>query len=168
MAPLKRNKKDATSLLWSLGPAEQHGKAFLASLGAHDITAARALSAEQIQNASTILAFTPVADGQTIVGDPHALFEAGKFNDTPILLGTNSNDGGMFASSTSTPANFEKQVREDCGSAADSILSVYPHATTQEASIAGKDVVRDAIFAWPTWAWGNATIAARQEQSVRL
>ena len=155
MAAPKRDKRDVTSLVWALGPAQQRGTKFLASLGATDLKSARALTAEQIQDATSVLDFTPVADGQTIVGDPYTRFAAGQFNDTPILVGTNSDDGGMFAPSTSTPAEFEQEIRSHFGPAADQILNAYPHATTDEASAASRHAVRDAIFAWPTWAWAS-------------
>jgi uncharacterized protein (TIGR02118 family) len=40
--------------------------------------------------------FKPVPDGETVVDDPYLLFETRKFNDTLILVGTNSDEGGLF------------------------------------------------------------------------
>jgi hypothetical protein len=96
-----------------------------------------------------------VADGATILADnPLDLFEGGQFNDTPILVGTNSNDS-LFDLSTKTPAAFEKVVREGYSLAADDILAAYPHATKKEAARAGRDLARELLFAWPTWAWAK-------------
>jgi para-nitrobenzyl esterase len=130
------------------------GTAFVAGLGAADIKAARALSADVVQRGKLKGLPWPVADGVTIVGDnPLVLYERGTFNDTPILVGTNSDDG-LF-SSKSTPAAFEMLIREQYPLAADEILAAYPHATNTEASRSGRDVAREVIFAWPTWAWAK-------------
>lgn len=144
----------------ALKPAESNGESFLKKLGAGDIKAARALTAEQIQKAAGGgmgggSSFWPVADGNVIPGDPYELYEKGRFNDTPILVGTNSNEGGMFMRGPTTPASFEKQIRSGYGERADVILSAYPHATDAEAARASADVFREFAFAWPTWAWAR-------------
>src|SRR6185437_2841266 len=70
--------------------AEDTGKSFLASLGAKDIDAARQLPAETVLKAQQQArrGFWPVLDGYVIVGDEYELYKAGRFNDTPVLIGT--------------------------------------------------------------------------------
>lgn len=140
--------------------AESNGEAFLKKLGAADIKAARALPAEQIQKAAgggmgSGGGFWPVADGYVLPGDPYERYAKGRFNDTPILVGTNSNEGGLFMRGPVTPASFEKQIRSGYGDRADVILNAYPHATDAEAARASADVFREFAFAWPTWAWAR-------------
>ncbi len=141
----------------SLKTAEEQGQAFLKGLGAEDIAAARTLSAETIQQEvrEAGASFWPVADGITIAEDPYRLLEAGEFNDTPVLAGTNSHEGRMFRSQETTSAAFEKLIRETYPEGAEEILKVYPHATDTEATRAAQDIQRDTIFAWPTWAWAK-------------
>jgi len=140
----------------SLKMAEEQGKAYLSKLGANDIKAARALSAEAIQKDTKGMgSFRPVADGDTIVENPYEAFEAGKFNDTPVLVGTNSNEGGLFVTQKTTGPEFEKMVRSRFGASADAILKAYPHATDAEATRSAKDIMRDSTFAWSTWAWAR-------------
>ena len=137
----------------SVDAGEERGKKFLAELGATDIRAARALSAEAIQNGK----FEPsaVADDVTVADDAYGHYLRGEFHDTPLLVGSNSDDGGMFAPSLSSSEAFEKAVRERLGPGADPILAVYPHATKEEAARATRDAVRDMVFAWPAWAWAG-------------
>ena len=138
--------------------AEQTGRAFLAKLGVADLKAARALDSEVIQKAMAGMGmgtFWPVADGETLTGDSHELYQAGHFHDTPVLAGTNSDEGSMFARSGATPEAFERRIRNECGPAADVMLKAYPHATKAEALQSSKDIVRDSVFAWPTWAWAD-------------
>jgi para-nitrobenzyl esterase len=140
----------------ALKVAEAAGKAFLAKLGANDIRAARELSAEKLQTAQgpgLQASFWPVFDGDVLPGDQYELYQATRFNDTPVLIGTNSDEGALFARPGMTPALFEQQIREGYGKHADAILAAYPHATDAEAAKAGKDIFRESAFAWHTWAW---------------
>jgi para-nitrobenzyl esterase len=140
----------------SLTKAEEQGKAYLSKLGANDIKAARALSAEAIQKESQGMgSFWPVADGNTIMANQYELFEAGKFNDTPILVGTNSDEGALFARGSTTSAAFEQMIRSRFADGAEALLKAYPHSTDTEATRSNKDISRDSIFAWPTWAWAK-------------
>jgi para-nitrobenzyl esterase len=136
--------------------AEQTGKAFLAALGASDIKAARELPADKIIHAPrTAGGFWPTLDGYVIVGDEYELYKAGKFNDTPVLIGTNSDEGAMFTPPRVTAADYEKQIRGTYGEKADLILAANPHATDGEAQTAAKNNFRDSVFAWSTWRWAS-------------
>jgi len=144
----------------TLKQAEEQGKAYLSKLGADTIQTARALSAEEIQkNTQGMGNFWPVPDGATIATNQYEQFENGEFNDTPILAGTNSNEGGLFVNQPITSEGFEKMVRSQYAAGADAILAAYPHATDAEALQSNRDIMRDTVFAWPTWAW--ATLQSR-------
>ena len=138
--------------------AEADGQAFLARLGAADLAAARALPAEKVQAAvapGLMSGFSPVFDGDVLPGNQYELYEAKQFSDTPILVGTNSDEGSTFVPPGVTPGAFEVFIRIGYGAHAASILAAYPHATNDDAVRAAKDVIRDSLFAWPTWAWAN-------------
>jgi len=141
--------------------AEQAGQKFLSQLGATDLKSARALSAEEIQKAIKGLGlgqFHPVPDGDFLPGDPYGLFETGQFNDTPILVGFNSDEGAWFVPlvwSRATPEAFEKQVRDIFGPAAESVLRTYPHSTQGETYKSSREILRDWGMAWPTCAWAK-------------
>jgi para-nitrobenzyl esterase len=136
--------------------AEAAGQSFLAKAGANDIKAARDLAAEKLQAAmgpGLQGGFWPVFDGDVLPGDQYELYQAKRFNDTPVLIGTNSDEGALFARPGMTPALFESQIREGFGKHAESILAAYPHATNEQAAKSAKDVFRESTFAWHTWAW---------------
>lgn len=144
----------------SLKLAEETGREFLSKLGADNIDAARALSAEDIQNSIPslpVFKFWPVADGITIPGDLYEQYLAGKFNDVPVIIGTNSDEGGSFVpfAQALKPDGFEKMIRDGYGPVADGILKVYPHTTDLETFKSEKDIWRETLFAWPAWAWAN-------------
>ena len=155
MAPAKHDS-EASMMVPTLKLAEQAGIRFLNKLGAKDIKAARNLNAFTIQSAAGALgSFWPVADGRTLPANAYALHESGPFNDTPILVGTNSDEGAMFIHADQTPTSFERFVRVAYGPAADSMLKAYPHATDAEAFKSSKDLFRDGTLAWPTFAWAS-------------
>lgn len=143
----------------ALSVAEKIGQDFLAKLGASDIKAARALTVDKVMAAQGGLnnnsPFWPVLDGDVLPGDQYELYKAGRFNDTPVLIGTNSDEGALFSQPGMTAARFESEIRAGYAKYAEAILAAYPHATNAEAAEGAQDVMRDALFAWPTWAWAT-------------
>jgi para-nitrobenzyl esterase len=142
----------------ALKVAEAQGKTFVAKLGARDIKAARAISADAIQKIvgpGMATGFWPVFDGDVLPGDQYLLYQQGRFNDTPVLIGTNSDEGALFAQPGVTAAGFEAALRKDYGAKADVLLAANPHKTDAEAATASKNIFRDSAFAWPTWTWAK-------------
>jgi len=138
--------------------AEKEGEQFLDNLGTHDIMAARTVSADLIQrDAGPALAarFWPVLDGYVLPADEYELYERNRFNDTPVLIGTNSDEGALFAQPGVTATSFQTQVRQGYDIKASSILAAYPSRTDAEAATSSKNLFRDTAFAWPTWAWAR-------------
>jgi para-nitrobenzyl esterase len=129
-------------------------------LGAANIKAARAMKAEEIQKniggGMGVGGFRPAADGYIIPSDLHSIYQAGRFNDTPILIGHTSDELGSFGGrGTVTAAQFEKQIKSQYGPHADAILSVYPHSTDAEAAKSSKGISRESTFSWSTWTWAR-------------
>lgn len=140
----------------TLQQAEEQGKTYLSKLGADTIAAARALSAEEIQKGTQGMGdFWPAPDGVAVVADQYERFEAGEFNDTPILVGTNSNEGALFMTQPVTSDGFETMIRGQYAAGAEDLLKAYPHATDDAATQSARDIMRDSTFAWPTWAWAS-------------
>jgi para-nitrobenzyl esterase len=157
LSPIKTTTNSpAGVIIPSLALAEETGKDFLRKLGANDIHAARALTAQQIQKTQAPMGmFWPVADGYTLLGDQFELYEAGRFNDTPVLIGWNSDEGAMFVHTEATPEGFTSYIKEGFGPAADAVLAAYPHATDKEAFKSSKDIFRESAFSWNTWSWAK-------------
>lgn len=160
--PLQTSKQTGIGLgIPALQLAESIGEELFKELGVTDIKAARALSAEDIQNKLPSgmgegMRFRPAADEYVIPNDLYTLYEAGRFNDTPVLLGHTSDEMGSFGRTENiTPEKFEEQIKSQYGSHADAILSAYPHSTDAEATRASKDIRNDSSFNWNTWAWSR-------------
>jgi para-nitrobenzyl esterase len=138
--------------------ADKLGEQFLSGLGTNDIKAARTLSGDLIQREAgpaLNVRFWPVFDGYVLPGDQYEQYELSRFNDTPVLIGTNSDEGALFARPGVTAASFSSQVRDGYDQKASAILAAYPSSTDVEAATSSKNLFRDTAFAWPTWVWAR-------------
>lgn len=131
---------------------------FLRELGADSLAEGRALDAQVIQESmgqGLSSRFRPVADGDIVPRDIHARYSEGRFNDTPVIVGSNSDEGASFSGAPVAAGDFEARIREQFGEQADAILAAYPHSTDSEAQRSMRDLQRDESFAWPAWAWAR-------------
>ncbi len=143
--------------------AQRYGQRFLTKLGAANIAAARALGAQTLLKAQGPAlvpghgGFSPsmVVGGNALPEEGYRLYEARRFNDTPVLIGTNSNEGSIFVPPHTTPSQFEAQVRAQFGPFAAAVLAAYPHVTEAHSSQAAADLRRDSTFAWGAWTWAR-------------
>ena len=140
------------SMLSKLAGAEAQGQSALAALGASSLADARKLPAEQVLKAKG--AFRPTLDGYVLTTDQRQLYLAGRQNDTPVLVGSNSDEGAMGSRPT-TPEAFEAQIKTSYGGAAPQVLAVYPHGTAEQARLSAKNVFRDSGLAWNVWTWAR-------------
>lgn len=156
--PLQSSEQAAFGMsIPTLERAEAAGSAFLDKLGVHSIAEARQLSADTIQAATGGgMTFRPVADGYVLPNDMYTLYEQGRFNDTPVLLGHTSDETLAFGGAASvTPADFEKQMKDQFGADAPAVLNAFPHATEAEAARAARHVRNDTSFGWNMWTWAR-------------
>jgi para-nitrobenzyl esterase len=95
----------------------------------------------------------PIIDGWVIPDDQYKLYEAKRYNDTPILVGYNSDEGASF-SPPKTPEDYIAAVKARYGPFAERLLKAYP---TDAATVpkTARDLARDAAFGWHTWIWAR-------------
>lgn len=114
--------------LLSLKLAEETGQKFIEELGAPSIDAARSIPVDRILDASKGSAgnfrFWAVLDGDVLRGPNYELYQAGRFNDTPILIGFNSDDRDTDVPPVATSKSFEAMLL-DLGPAACSSESAW-------------------------------------------
>lgn len=158
-----------------LADAERSGQEFAKSVGASSIAELRKLTPEQLSGSrggggapggrggaprgrsggapGGIGMSWPIIDGYVIPDDQYKLYEAGKFNDTPILVGYNSDEGASFSPPATTEAYIDG-VKSRYGPHADDLLKAYPSGTGTVAKTA-RDLARDSAFGWHTWIWAR-------------
>jgi para-nitrobenzyl esterase len=151
-APLCWERNQVGLNMHSLADAEREGVAALRALGAPDIDAARRLSAQDLLRDHET-PWWPVLDHRVIVGDNYDLYQKGQYYDTPVLIGTNSDEGGLFVRQTSR-ASFDEVIRGLAGHDA-AILAAYPHDSDDDLLASSRNLIRDSHYAWPTWTWAR-------------
>ena len=136
--------------------AEQQGLAFQKHLKKKNLKQLRQMDAMQLCDGNVgFSGFWPCVDGYVICDDQYRLYERGEYNDVPVIVMTNSDEGALFAPGNMTAENYQKTVKSIFGSWADEALKVYPGATDDEAWHGFGDAFRDMGFAWPSFAWAN-------------
>jgi para-nitrobenzyl esterase len=92
-----------------LADAERGGESYAAAAGASSVAELRKMSAEQVLAASSGRRGVgwPIIDGWVIPDDQYKLYEAGRYNETPILIGYNSDEGLSFSGSQTPQAHVE-------------------------------------------------------------
>ena len=139
-----------------LDAAEKAGVSWAQSLGASSTAELRRIPAEKLLAAAQGqrgLAW-PITDGWVIPDDQYKLYQAGRFNDVPVLIGYNSDEGATFGVPRSQDAYVES-VRQRYEQFADKLLAVYPGGETPAAKKTARDLTRDTAFGWHTWVWAR-------------
>jgi len=134
-----------------LSVAEKDGEAYCKRAGVSSIAELRKLPVDKLP-AVRGLAW-PIIDGWVIPDDQYKLYEEGKFNDTPILVGYNSDEGASF-SPPHTIDEYVTSVKQRYGPFAEKLLKAYPAGSGKVAKTA-RDLTRDAAFGWHTWSWAK-------------
>ena len=134
-----------------LTDAENAGAAYVKNAGFTSIAEMRKVSPDKLP-AVRGLAW-PIIDGYVIPDDQYRLYEQKKFNDVPILVGYNSDEGASF-SPPKTPADYVNGVKTRYGKFTDDLIRAYPVGDTNVPKTA-RDLARDAAFGWHTWAWAS-------------
>ncbi len=137
--------------LKTLSEAEKDGEAYEKRAGVSSIAELRKIPADKLP-AVRGLAW-PIIDGWVLPDDQYKLYEEGKFNSTPILVGYNSDEGASFSPPRSIEA-YVSSVKKRYGPFADKLLKAYPAGTGKVAKTA-RDLTRDAAFGWHTWVWAR-------------
>jgi len=137
-----------------LADAERAGAAWAKTLGAASLAELRQLSADKLQAASPRqpgLA-SPIVDRWLIPDDQYKLYRTGRYNDVPVIVGYNSDEGALFGAAASQKA-YEDSVRQRYGPFADRLLAAYPGGETPAGKRTARNLMRDASFGSPSWTW---------------
>ncbi len=136
-----------------LPDAEQAGESYAKSAGALSMAELRKIAADKLPAGRGMGAAWPIIDGWVIPDDQYKLYVAGKYNDTPILAGYNSDEGASFRP-PKTPEEYVTAVKTRYGQFADDLIKAYPVGTNTVPKTA-RDLTRDAAFGWHTWTWAR-------------
>ena len=136
--------------------AEQQGLAFQQHLKKKSLKQLRQMDAMSLCDGNVGFGgFWPCVDGYVICDDQYRLYERGEYNDVPVIVMTNSDEGALFTPPTVKAEDYRQSATRMFGELADEAMKVYPCRTDEEAWHANGDTFRDLGFAWPSYAWVN-------------
>ena len=141
-----------------LAQAEQEGVKFASSVGATSRAALRALTTQQIQDATKqpLGRFPLTVDGYFFPEEPAAIYVSGRQAHVPLLVGWNSGELPWLAllrGKEPTPENYAQAVREQLGARADEALKLYPASSREEVIESATDLASDRFIGYSTWKW---------------
>lgn len=98
--------------------------------------------------------FNPIVDGGVLPDQPRALFAAGRFNNVPYILGSNTDEGTLFfigARPVTTQVAYLAALHDNFGDIADQVADVYPAANFASPQAALVRAFGDSLLVCPTY-----------------
>src|SRR5438067_7048467 len=142
-----------------LSQAEQNGLKFGSAAGANSLAALRALTAEQIQEATTRIQgvrFTTSLDGYFLPKPLAAIYEAGEQAKVPLLAGSNTQEQParlVLGEGEATPETLANAIKKLYGDKAGDILKAYTANNTDEVYEAATHLASARFVGFSTWKW---------------
>jgi para-nitrobenzyl esterase len=151
-----------------LSAAEEWGRDLQVALKAPSLAAMRQLSADRILALQgTTGRYGPLVDGWLLPDTPNAIFEAGKQNDVPVLIGYTRDEGFDAFNQVMTLADFRTQAQR-YGAHKDELLRLYPATSDAEARRAALDIARDSTLAVQMRSWARAQSSGKSPAYMYL
>lgn len=141
----------------TLAQGEAAGSAFGKALGAETLAALRQKSAKDIMGAS--FASGPLVDGDILPEQMDLLFARKQFNDVPLMLGWNADEGTPYPAFATSVAGYEATAAARYGSLAPGFKAAYPVASDVDVRAMAYAPMRDGQFAWQPWTLARAHAA---------
>jgi para-nitrobenzyl esterase len=125
-------------------------------MGATSIEELRKIDPNKFINDSItkIGGFMPVIDGYAISGDQYKLYNEGRYNDVPVIVGSTSDEGPLLTM-LKKPGEYPEETRKRFGPLSDKVLSLYPAGTEDITRRSRADLYRDLTFGWSTYTWAS-------------
>lgn len=145
----------------SLKEGEKKGLEFAKSLKANSLKELRALTAEQIQEATKNpwqWQFPMTIDGYFFPESPIKTYEEGRQAKIPLLAGWNSEESNwraILGQNEPTPENYKKVINERFKEKAAEVLTLYPGKTREEIIESATDLAGDQFISYSTWKWAD-------------
>jgi len=154
--PVRAGGGGAGENMQPLGAAEKAGVTFAATLGAATVADLRKVPGDKLLEASRGQRGSswPITDGYVVPDDQYKLYAAGHYNDVPVLIGYNSDEGLSFGGNPASREVYVANLQQRYGPFADKLLAAYPWGDGAARKPA-RDVARDTSFGWGTWTWAR-------------
>ena len=129
---------------------------FMQRANVNSIAEMRKMDAKDLTGNNTFYPSMPVIDGYVIPDKLYNLYQKGEYNDVPVLIMHNSDEGaaGVAAISAEEYDAVLKSL-EFPENWVDSVKQYYPANTDEECLFSVRDLTRDYQFGWPAYMWAT-------------
>ncbi|RYF45456.1 MAG: carboxylesterase family protein, partial [Cytophagaceae bacterium] len=138
----------------TLAQAEESGQKVMQTLGTSSLAELRAKSAAEILQKGQGSVRGPIVDGYVIPQPMGELFKACRQNKVTLLTGWNEDEGMSFGPPKNA-ADYKRQIRQQYGTDAETMLKHYPGETDAQAAASQNNLSRDQIFGAQNFGWAN-------------
>jgi len=141
-----------------LAEAAQAGTAFAQAAGAPTLAALRAMPAEQLLAAQGQQKFHAdfILDGLFLTETPAASYAAGRAAKVPLLVGSNSQEGGwhsILGDAAPTVMNYHAALERLFPGRGASLFALYPAASDADVPTTAMRLASDRFLGASTWQW---------------
>ena len=142
-----------------LAEAEQNGTKFAAAAGVDGLAALRAMSAEQIQEATAKaqgVRFNTALDGYFLSKPLAEIYQAGEQAKVPLLAGSNTQEQApraVLGSGEPTAETLTAAIKRFYGDKSDEIVKAYSASTADEVYEAAAHLASARFVGFSTWKW---------------
>ncbi len=135
--------------------AQDQGLEVQEQLGSNSLEELRSLDADLLLNVQT--RFSPIIDGYIFPAPIYQLYEAGEYNDVPVLMGWNANEGN-FSGAIQSADEIKISIQEQFGDYSDQILTHFPVDNDEIAAESQIELGSLSIFGLQLWKWASMQI----------
>jgi len=151
------NFRPLPQLRGSDNSAEARGSNLQKALGASSVSELRKLDAHQLLSADDGRSYRAIVDGRILPDQLYLLFEQGKFNQVPLMVGYNAEEGTTLGALRYMPKDAEglKRLLQDrYGEQASTLGHYYPADQLRDSVLR---LSADSGFGWNMHHWANKT-----------
>jgi para-nitrobenzyl esterase len=146
----------------SLADAEKAGAKIAAALGVSggdELAQLRAKSAEDLLKQNSLAG--PAVDGWMLPASVREMFESGRHNDVPVIVGSNADEGTAFVTPAmiQSPEAYKATAERRYGADSAEYLKLYPGSTQEEVATSTLNSMRDQTFMWQMRTWARLASA---------
>lgn len=154
--------REAGDLYDSAERARDAARELSDALGGATLAEMRAMPAARIASAASDLTahWWPSIDGVVLPEAPSAIYDAGRQNDVPLLLGSNKDETSLdrISGIDSDPETYVQEVRDEHGDDADLFLELYPGHDPEQVVASRIRASTDQSMTTPMRRWATAAV----------
>ena len=149
------NFRKLPSLRGGKDSAESRGSALQQKLGVASIAEMRQLDVQELLASDDGRSYRAIVDGKIIPAQLYQLFEDGNFNQVPVMLGYNAEEGTTLGALRAMPDNvagYKGMLAQRFGESAKDVLALYPSTDIRASVLA---LSADTGFGWNMHYWAS-------------